>query len=141
MRLLLYELRPPLLEEHGLAAALHARLQAVEARAGLEVDFACAGEERLEPNREQELYRVAQEALNNVVKHAQATRVRVRLDLSAERTVLEINDDGVGFEPALGGGGGYGLQGMRERVERLGGTLEQQSAPGRGTRVSVEVPR
>jgi signal transduction histidine kinase len=141
MRLLLYELRPPLLEEHGLAAALRARLQSVETRAGLEVTFDCQGDERLPIEDEQELYRLAQEALNNVLKHAQASRVLVRLDLGSHPVVLEVSDDGTGFEPSLREGDGFGLGGMRERAERLGGTLHIRSAPGSGTHVRVEVPR
>jgi len=141
MRLLLFELRPPLLAENGLAAALQSRLQAVEARAGLEVEFDCQGDERLPADVEQELYRLAQEALNNVLKHAQAHHVAVRLHISADRAILEIADDGVGFEPTLRGGHGYGLRGMRERAERLGGTLHIESSPGGGTRVWLEVPR
>src|SRR5919202_1561161 len=140
-RLLLFELRPPLLEEQGLAAALRTRLQAVESRAGLEVEFECHGQGRLALDQEQELFRLAQEALNNVLKHAHARRVQVCLELAADRAVLEVADDGAGFEPALGGGGGFGLPGMRERAERLGGTLQIESAPGAGTRVRVEVPR
>jgi signal transduction histidine kinase len=141
MRLLLFELRPPLLEEQGLAGALRARLQAVEARAGLEVALDCHGEERLRPEQEQELYRLAQEALNNVVKHAHARRVRVRLEIVQDGATLEVADDGVGFEPPLAGGRGYGLTGMRERAERLGGALHVESTPGAGTRVRAGVPR
>jgi signal transduction histidine kinase len=141
MRLLLFELRPPLLQERGLAAALRTRLRAVEARAGLATAFEGEDADRLRPETEQELYRVAQEALNNVLKHAHAGRATVRLDVGADRAALEVVDDGVGFEPALRGGDGYGLPGMRERAERLGGTLRVESAPGAGTRVRVEVPR
>jgi signal transduction histidine kinase len=141
MRLLLFELRPPLLEERGLAAALQSRLQAVETRAGLMTDFACEGEERLRPEQEQELYRLAQEALNNVLKHAHARQVRMRLAVAADRALLEVADDGVGFEPSLRGASGFGLPGMRERTERLGGTLTIESAPEAGTRLRVEVPR
>jgi signal transduction histidine kinase len=140
-RLLLFELRPPLLEAQGLAAALQARLQAVEARAGLEVSFQCHGEQRLAPEKEQELFRLAQETLNNVLKHAHARRVDVCLELGANCAVLEVADDGAGFEPSVRGGGGFGLAGMRERAERVGGTLRIESSPGGGTRVRVEVPR
>jgi signal transduction histidine kinase len=141
MRLLLFELRPPLLQEHGLAPALRARLRAVEARAGLAAAF--EGEEvpRLRPEAEQELYRVAQEALNNVLKHAHASRVTVRLEVHDGQAVLEVVDDGVGFEPVVRGGCGDGLRGMRERAARLSGTLMVESAPGAGTRVRAEVPR
>jgi signal transduction histidine kinase len=140
-RLLLFELRPPLLEQGGLAEALQARLRAVEARAGLVTELHGDGGERLAPETEQELYRLAQEALNNVLKHAHARRVSVRLDVAADRASLEIADDGVGFEPGLRGGDGFGLPGMRERAERLGGTLKVESAPGAGTRIRAEVPR
>jgi signal transduction histidine kinase len=141
MRLLLFELRPPLLQEYGLAAALRARLQTVEARAGLVTEFDCPNEERLPPDSEQELYRLVQEALNNVLKHAHAGRVSVRLDVENGVATLEVADDGVGFEPSLEGAEGFGLRGMRERVQRLGGTLHIVSSPGAGTRLRVDVPR
>jgi signal transduction histidine kinase len=141
MRLLLYELRPPLLEEQGLTAALRSRLHAVEARAGLTTEFDSSGEERLPAAKEQELYRLAQEALNNVLKHAHATRVSVRLEAGAAGTLLEIADDGVGFDLSVDGSEGYGLPGMRERAERLGGRFEVESASGKGTRVRVSIPQ
>ena len=141
MRLLLFELRPPHLQEHGLAVALRSRLQAVEARAGLKTEFDCQGEGRLAPETEQELFRLAQEALNNVLKHAHARHVCVRLDLTGDQVVVEVADDGMGFEPSSPEAEGYGLPGMRERAERLGGTVEIDSGPGAGTRVRVEVPR
>jgi signal transduction histidine kinase len=141
MRLLLFELRPPLLQEHGLAAALRARLQAVETRAGLVTDFLVEGDDRLVPDAEQELYRLAQEALNNVLKHAHAGRVRVQLAVANDHASLEVADDGVGFEPTLQAADSFGLRGMRERVERLGGTLRIESSLGAGTCIHVEVPR
>jgi signal transduction histidine kinase len=141
MRLLLFDLRPPLLQEQGLGAALQTRLRAVEARAGLTTTFEGEENARLRPEVEQELYRVAQEALNNVLKHAHASKVTVRLDAFDGRAALEVVDDGVGFEPGLRGGDGYGLPGMRERVERLGGSLRIESGPGAGTRVRADVPR
>ena len=141
MRLLLFELRPPLLQEHGLAAALGARLRAVEVRAGLVTELECEGDERLSADNEQELYRLAQEALNNVLKHAHAARVSVRLSVANSHASMDIADDGVGFDPALQDGHGFGLTGMRERAERLGGTLRIESSPGAGTRLQVEVPR
>ena len=142
MRLLLFELRPPLLDELGLAGALHARLQAVEARAGLTTEFQDqANAQRLPQDVEQELFRVAQEALNNVLKHAHATRVTVRLEVSPRDVLLEIADNGMGFAPRLDGGGGFGLSGMRERIVRLAGMLHIDSAPGAGTRVRATIPR
>ena len=83
----------------------------------------------------------AQEALNNVLKHSHATRVSVRFEAGAGGTLLEIADNGVGFEPSADGSDGYGLPGMRERAARLGGTLEVESAPGAGTRVRVRIPQ
>ena len=142
MRLLLFELRPPLLDELGLAGALRARLQSVEARAGLVTDFQDSSDgQRLAEGTEQELFRVAQEALNNVVKHAHATRVDLRLQVSEAAVALEIADNGMGFAPEFDGAGGFGLAGMRQRIERLGGTLRIESSPGNGTRVQAEVPR
>jgi signal transduction histidine kinase len=144
MRLLLFDLRPPLLEERGLLGALESRLGAVEARAGLTTELRGphgSNAERLPPETEQELYRLTQEALNNVLKHAHAQHVTVQVDITPTRAILEVADDGIGFESRLHGGGGLGLPGMRERAARLGGTLDLQSAPGAGTRVRVEVPR
>jgi len=95
----------------------------------------------LPPDKEQELYRIAQEALNNTLKHAKASRVSVRLGIATDLVTLEIADDGLGFEPSGQITDGFGLRGMRERVERLAGTLRVESSPGAGTRVHVEVPR
>lgn len=141
MRLLLFELRAPLLEERGLAAAIQARMRAVEARAGLAAEFLGEQSERLAPEMEQELFRLTQEALNNVVKHAHARRVTVLLQVSSESVRLEVSDDGVGFEPELTGGDGFGMSSMRERSEQLGGTLVVDSRPGAGTCVRIEVQR
>lgn len=142
MRLLLFELRPPLLDELGLGGALKARLQAVESRAGLITDFQDHSDgQRLAQGIEQELFRVAQEALNNVLKHAHATRVELRLDVLPSVVAMAIADNGMGFTPEVSGTGGFGLNGMRQRIDGLGGTLRIDSTPGKGTRVQVEVPR
>jgi signal transduction histidine kinase len=128
------------LEEQGLAGALEARLRAVEGRAGLASQFDCQGEGELPRQTEQELYRIAQEALNNVLKHAHASRVCVTLTMSPGLAALEIVDDGAGFDASRTNNGGQGLAGMRERANRLGGTLSVESSPGAGTRIRVEVP-
>ena len=142
MRLLLFELRPPLLDELGLVGALKARLQAVETRAGLITELEDHSDaQRLPQPTEQALFRVAQEALNNVLKHAHATRVRLCLSVSQSAVVLGIEDHGIGFTPDLDGAGGFGLAGMRERVQHLGGTLRMESRPGEGARVSATLPR
>jgi signal transduction histidine kinase len=87
------------------------------------------------------LYHITQEALNNVLKHAKAPRVRVCLQFLEAVTYLEVCDDGIGFDPVtVRERGGLGLAGIQERVQRIGGLLQVNSAPGKGTRVAVEVP-
>jgi PAS domain S-box-containing protein len=141
MRLLIFELRPQALERSGLAAAIQARLEAVEERGGVKTELRVEGVEGLPFPVQQELYHVAREALNNALKHARAQRVWVRLCFEAGSTSLEIQDDGAGFEPsAARTRGGMGLPGMEERAQRLGGRLEIESAPGKGTRVILQVP-
>ena len=144
IRLLIFELRPPVLEEQGLAAALQARLESVEGRSGLKtvLDVENKPKARLPMDTEMGLYRIAQEALNNVLKHAQAQEVQVRLqDLPAEhKVVLEIADDGLGFDASNGHGSGrLGLHTMRERAALLDGDLIISSEPGKGTRIRVEI--
>jgi PAS domain S-box-containing protein len=140
MRMLIFELHPPVLEEEGLVAALQARLAAVESRARLQTEIHVEGERRLPISVEEELFRIALEALNNVVKHASARQVTVDLVFEEEYACLEITDDGVGFDPAKAReSGGMGLLGMKERVRRIEGSLIVESAPGRGTAVKVKV--
>jgi signal transduction histidine kinase len=140
MRLLIFELRPPLLEQEGLAGALRARLEMVEGRVGLKTKFEAVAERPLSSPVEAELYAVAREALNNALKHAQADQITVKLEYGEERCTLTIQDDGMGFDPeSAERGGGFGLSNMRERVERIGGNLTLDTAPGRGTTVRVEV--
>lgn len=138
MRLLIFELHPVELKRSGLIAALQARLEAVETRGGLRAKLTVEGSGRLPPRMEEELYRIAQEALNNVLKHARAKEVTLRLRFGVDAVVLEVSDDGVGFDPAAPRGpGGLGLVGMQQRVQRLGAKMELKSAPGRGTTVKV----
>jgi two-component system nitrate/nitrite sensor histidine kinase NarX len=140
MRLLIFQLNPPRLEEGGLATALQRRLDAVERRGGLKVALDVEGEDHLEPALARELYQAAQEALNNVVKHARAKQVTVRLDLAPGLTRLEIADDGPGFDvEEARRSGGLGLRGLAERAQRIGATLRIESTPGSGTRVLIEV--
>jgi signal transduction histidine kinase len=142
MRLLIFELRPPVLEEEGLAAALRERLQSVEGRVGVATSLAVEGDGRLPPTVEAELDRITQEALNNALKHAQAHQIAVQLRQDERIVALEIVDDGIGFDlGATWSRGGMGLRGMAERAARLGGQLAIDSRPGKGTRVRVEVPR
>jgi PAS domain S-box-containing protein len=141
MRLMIYQLRPPLLEKAGLAVALQVRLDAVERRGGIQAELHIEGQERLPPAIQAELHQIAQEALNNALKHAHARRVQVHLHFGQATTCLEIQDDGAGFEPAAArAGGGLGIPGMEERVLKIGGQLTIESAPGQGTKILVEVP-
>lgn len=141
MRLLIFELRPPILEREGLVAALQARLDAVEGRAGgLEATLEARDAPALPPALEEAIYRIAQEALNNVLKHARARRVTVTLEQDGPLARLLVADDGAGFDPSATRRG-LGLRGMAERAAQIGGTLRVTSAPGRGTLVRLEVPR
>lgn len=141
MRLLLYELRPSALEQDGLIGALQRRLAAVEARAGVETSLETDLFLDLPPLVEEGLYHITQEALNNALKYAAATSVSIRVQGNGQGVVLEVQDDGQGFNPAdVSDQGGMGLDSMRERAERLGGTLEIISAASQGTRVAAFIP-
>jgi len=135
-------LRPSVLDDLGLAASLESL---AHASPELDVDVqVCA--EALPEHLETALYRIAQESLQNVVKHASAENAEIRLKVSSGTVLLEVSDDGVGFDPASvpesdsPGSGGYGLSGMLQRAELLGGRLEVDSAPGRGSTLRVRVP-
>jgi signal transduction histidine kinase len=140
------DLRPFVLDFLGLTAALQRQAERVTALTGLRVEVAVEGQpRRLHPQAETLLYRVAQEALTNVVKHAGARSARCRLRYGAASVDLSILDDGRGFDPdqALDRGwreGRLGLVGLRDRVQRGGGVFAVLSQPGRGTCVSVQLP-
>lgn len=134
-------LRASPLEDLGLALALRQLAETTAARAQLMLDWQEPDPfPRLAPDQEQHLYRVAQEALTNVVTHAQAQRLTVTLAYQPPTTALLIRDDGVGFDPAAPGPAGhYGLAGMQERAHLLGGSLTIHSRPGRGTTVVLHL--
>jgi len=138
-RLLIFELRPPVLEAEGLAAALRARLEAVEARSGLAVQADLEAVDGLPAEVEVALYRIVQEALNNVMKHAQASQLWVSLATRGGRLALEVRDDGLGFDFDPDSSG-LGLQSMAERAEQIGAELTLKSALGQGTSVMVGLP-
>jgi PAS domain S-box-containing protein len=138
MRALIFDLRPESLETEGLVNALTKQAAAVRARYDLETGTEFCAEPAVPLETKEALYRVAQEALNNTVKHACARRVSLRLCRDDEKIVLEVSDDGVGFDPQVSYPGHLGLNSMRERAARLGGQLEVHSALGRGTHVRVE---
>jgi signal transduction histidine kinase len=140
MRALIFELRPETLESEGLVAALTKQIESAQARHGLEVKADMGEEPALPYEAKEALYRIAQEALNNVVKHARARRIDLHLSSSAHGTILEVGDDGVGFASNGAVPGHLGLQSMRERAARVGGELDVESAPARGTRVRARIP-
>ena len=140
MRLMIYELRPQELEEKGLIGALQQRLDAVEASAGVNVELEVEGSFVLAPRVEETLYRIVQEALNNALKHASATSVKVIIRAGDGHLRLAVTDDGVGFCPEVAAqSAGLGLASMRERADALGALLEIRSAPGEGTGVHLRV--
>lgn len=141
MRLLIFELRPGALKRDGLAAALQSRLEAVEQRGGMAAELKVTGTLQLSAEVEMGLYRIAQEALNNVLRHSHARRVVVSLQQRDGLVTLEVADDGQGFDPSASQArAGFGLSGIEERAARMGGRLSIDSAPGSGTRVRVEMP-
>lgn len=140
MRALIFELRPESLELEGLVAALTKVAAALRARYKLEVETTFGDEPPLPLPVKEVLYRVAQEALHNIVKHSRARWVELRLESGNDGLRLEIKDDGQGFDPHGEFPGHLGLRSMRERVERLGGAFEIASAPGQGTRLGVQIP-
>ena len=140
MRLMVFELRPPELETKGLALALKERLEAVESRSGMKTAIKIDLEERLPTNVEQGLYSIAREALNNILKHSQATKTTITLFKEPEKVVLEIWDNGIGIETLGNSNAGLGIKGMKERAEKIGANLTLQPNPGGGTQLKVEVP-
>ena len=139
---LAWELRPAALDDLGLAAALSRYLQAWSEHHQIQAEFRSRGldQTRLGPDVETAFYRVAQEALNNVAKHAHASRVDVILERREGSAVLVIEDDGIGFDPASDGTKGLGLIGMRERAGLIGGTFQVESAAGKGTTIFMRMP-
>ena len=141
MRALIFELRPGALAEEGLVAAVSKHASAVAAREGIDVDVTGPADRLpLRPEAEEQLYRLVQEALNNVVKHARTTLASVAVTSGPSEVTVVIHDDGIGFDPAHGRPGHLGLASMRERITRLGGRLDIASAPGRGTTITATVP-
>jgi signal transduction histidine kinase len=140
MRALIFELRPESLETEGLVLALTKQAAAIQARHNIVVSTDLSSEPELPVRVKQELYRIAQEALHNTVKHAHANKIDLRLEQTSEGVILEVRDDGVGFDTTASFPGHLGLHSMRERVENLSGTYEIESAPGTGTRIAVRIP-
>lgn len=138
-----HDLRPTVLDDYGLLPALQSLAERFSKRFGTPVSVDSKPMPRMTKTTEAAMYRVAQEALNNVARHAKATRVHIRLWMSPGELHCRIRDDGVGFDPAAlpkASKNALGIIGIRERLNVLGGSLEIQSAPQQGTELKIEVP-
>lgn len=144
-RRITHDLLPAELEKFGLIAATEDLCERINA-GGIQVNFHTATEERLAPRREVAVYRVLQELLNNTLKHAEATQIDVRFEVPSKRQLrLLYADNGKGFDLSSvntrGSGGGLGLRNIESRISLASGTIDYQSAAGKGTRVEILLPR
>ena len=141
VRRIALELRPKVLDDYGLVSALERLTTTFSSQTGIQVDLeAQLGTERLPTEIETALYRIVQEGLTNVAKHADPTRASVFVTPKNGNVLLVLEDDGGGFDPAKARNGGLGLEGMRERVELLEGRMTIESSEDAGTTLVVEVP-
>jgi signal transduction histidine kinase/CheY-like chemotaxis protein len=141
LRMMVYELRSLELASSGLLGALQHRLDAVEKRSGVEVTFQADNLSSLPEYMEENFFRIAMEALNNSLKHAMASNVKVKFSQPNDCVRLVIEDDGIGFDLlAVSSQGGMGLATMRERAEKMSGRFQIHSRPGDGTHIEIEVP-
>jgi signal transduction histidine kinase len=141
MRTLLLELRPATLTEVGIDELLRQLTEAITGQARVPITLTVDGQCRLPPDVQIALYRIAQEALNNVARHANASQVAVCLQCRADQIELRISDDGQGFEPSRAALEHLGLGIMRERAETIGAALQIESQPGFGTQVAITWPQ
>jgi two-component system sensor histidine kinase DegS len=140
-RKLIFGLRPMTLDDLGLAPTIRRLLDVVRERTGVIGDICISGDtQRFDPAIEIGLFRVVQEALNNVEKHAQANCVRIRIDFRQQAISLLVEDDGNGFDMSVATGAEqFGLTGMKERISLIGGEIKISSQLGRGTKVYIRV--
>ncbi len=135
------QLRPTALDDHGLLPAIEAQVRGFEERSGIRAQLQTSGDPALlDEEKQTVIYRVAQEALANAGRHANARSVALALDVEGEAAELRISDDGVGFDPVASRGDGLGLDGMAERARLVGGELDLRSSPGSGTELTLRVP-
>lgn len=139
MRALIFELRPEFLETEGLVGALLKQVDVLRARHRLTVETGLDEEPALSLEKKYALYRVGQEALHNIVKHARASTVAIHLAEREQEVTLEISDNGRGFDPSGAFPGHLGLRSMRERIAKVGGTLALESVQGKGTSIRARV--
>jgi signal transduction histidine kinase len=140
----MYELRPPMLDEHGLVGPLQWYARKFSERSGIALEVVARDDLRCDPRVELALFRIAQEGLANVARHAKATRVTITLAAEVDKVTLTLQDDGVGFRPGdtpFSSRPGYGLITMRERAESVRGSFELSSIEDGGTRLRITVPR
>jgi len=140
MRALIFELRPESLQTDGLVAALQRLVNALGSRHQLKVQLEAGEEPEISIALKESLYRIAQEAMNNIAKHANASEAEIKLQADDGQLILAILDNGIGFDTNQKFPGHLGLQSMSERVARSGGTFTLESAPGHGTRIRVKIP-
>ena len=139
LRAVVFELRPGSLEAEGLATVLRKHVDVLRRVSGRRIELRVGEVPRLEPGPATQVLRIAQEALGNALRHAEASRIDVRLDSSADRLMLRVTDDGCGFDPSAVRGQRLGLTSMEERATELGGALTVESS-AQGTTVRLEVP-
>jgi NarL family two-component system sensor histidine kinase LiaS len=141
MKALLEELRPPGFGERGLPAALEDYLKAFGREHNLETEWTAIGSAELDPDRQQALFRITQEALSNIYRHARAGRISMAFTGRPDEVSLQIVDDGRGFDPSVPApASAAGLRGIRERLAEFGGSLGIESTPGSGTRLIIRLP-
>jgi signal transduction histidine kinase len=140
MRALIFELRPDALETEGLVTLLEQQAAALRSRHGLHVETNLGAEPEASMPVKETLYRIAQEALHNTAKHARASHVTLSLCQQPEGIILDVSDDGIGFDPSAAFPGHLGLRSMRERAVLHGATVEIRSSPGGGAHTRVFVP-
>lgn len=140
LRAIIFRLRPDAIANDGLVAGITRQAASVAARYGIRVDLAMDEEPGLQLDAKEAAYRIAQEALNNAVKHAHASDILVRVIEKADGVLLEVSDSGNGFDPRAPRNGHLGLKFMQERAVAVGGQLDVESEIGQGTRVSLWLP-
>ena len=139
MRLFLYQMQPVDFAKIGLYLALQQRLNAVEGRADIDTKLIMDKEAKLPLELQLALYFIAQEALNNILKHARAKHVKVTLNIIRSNYIFEIEDDGIGFDPQTVSSGGIGIRSMHDRAAQFGGQLIISATPGTGTKITVSI--
>jgi signal transduction histidine kinase len=133
-------LEPVNIERDGLIATLQQRLASVEGRSGIQARMLADSDISLSADKETEIYYIVEEALNNILKHANAKTVAIKMNNQGEAFYLEINDNGCGFDQDNLQRGGRGLGNIRERAKRINGELKIQSSPNQGTKITLLVP-